>query len=391
MSTPLELFCCYAREDQEMLERLKKHLVPLQRQGQIIIWSDTNLHAGVEWEKELHRHLESADIILLLISPDFMNSEYCYSTEMKRAIQRHEQNNARVIPILLRPTYWKGAPFEKLQMLPTNAKPVKNWPSDDDAFHDITEQVNRVVSERQIQHALVEADGHAHAGRYQEALACYEQILRLDSANGPALSGKARTLSQLGKRDANMEAFPLANVDESTVRDALAAPLGKSGEQRERRTRQKERTMHDQPSTSNQGDIHILAPITGGVVGIGHGGNISANNISQGTRLSLDRATLKASLQELFGELGSAGLPAQVQMEAQTATGQAAQQVEAPTLQVAALAQHLQHVGQSLQQAKVAVEKGSRLATAVLKIAHILGPVVGGPQIVAGWFGLPLP
>ena len=98
MAAPLEVFCCYAREDQEMLEHLKKHLMPLQRSGQITIWIDTNLNAGAEWEKELHQHLESADIILLLISPDFMTSDYCYSTEMKRALERHDQGSAVVIP-----------------------------------------------------------------------------------------------------------------------------------------------------------------------------------------------------------------------------------------------------------------------------------------------------
>lgn len=89
MPAPLEVFCCYAREDQEMLMQLKKHLTPLERQGQIVVWSDTNLNAGVEWEKALHQHLESADIILLLISPDFMVSDYCYSTEMGQALTRH--------------------------------------------------------------------------------------------------------------------------------------------------------------------------------------------------------------------------------------------------------------------------------------------------------------
>src|SRR5262249_18604541 len=107
MAAPLEIFCCYAREDQQMLEHLKKHLKPLERQGQIKIWSDTNLDAGVEWEKELHLHLESADIILLLISPDFISSEYCYSTEMARAIECHDQGTAHVIPILLRYTHWQ--------------------------------------------------------------------------------------------------------------------------------------------------------------------------------------------------------------------------------------------------------------------------------------------
>src|SRR5216683_413737 len=144
MSAILELFCCSAREDQEMLTNLKKHLMPLQRQGQIMLWSETDLQAGVEWQKELHRHLERADIILLLISPDFMNADYCYSTEMGRAIERHEQGNARVIPILLRPAIWQNAPFAKLQMLPTNAMPVTIWPDRDAAFHDIAEQITLV-------------------------------------------------------------------------------------------------------------------------------------------------------------------------------------------------------------------------------------------------------
>ena len=141
MSVPLEVFCCYAREDQEMLKHLKKHLMPLQRSGQITVWSDTNLNAGVEWEKELHRHLESADIVLLLISPDFMNSDYCYSTEMKHAIERHDQGNVAVIPILLRATLWRDAPFAKLQILPRDARPVRDrsWFDIDEAFNSITE------------------------------------------------------------------------------------------------------------------------------------------------------------------------------------------------------------------------------------------------------------
>jgi hypothetical protein len=161
MPVPLEVFCCYAREDQEMLAHLKKHLMPLQRQGQITVWSDTNLNAGVEWEKELHQHLESADIILLLISPDFMASDYCYSTEMGRAIERHDQGNARVIPILLRPTFWSNAPFATLQMLPEDARPVKDrsWFDSDEAFNTITERIHQLVSELQSRCVLTQQLG----------------------------------------------------------------------------------------------------------------------------------------------------------------------------------------------------------------------------------------
>ncbi len=147
---PLEVFCCYAREDREMLIQLKKHLAPLQKQGLITIWSDIDLGAGTDWEKTLHQHLESADIILLLISADFMNSDYCYSTELRRAIERHDQGDAMVIPVLLRSTFWQNAPFAKLQMAPTDAKPVTGWSDRDEAFYDIVTHINRVVSNLRI-------------------------------------------------------------------------------------------------------------------------------------------------------------------------------------------------------------------------------------------------
>jgi tetratricopeptide (TPR) repeat protein len=391
MSTPLKLFCCSAREDWEMLEHLKKHLMPLQRRGQIVVWSDTALLAGVEREKELHRHLENADIILLLISPDFINSDYCYSIEMEHAIERHEQGSARVIPILFRSTFWQNTPFAKLQMLPTNTKPIKSWPDMDEAFHDVTEQIYRVISEHYIQRIQTEANEHAQAGRYQEALACYECILRLDSANNSALSGRANMLTRLRKDDANAKILSPTKPGEDAARDVAKTSLGTSVTpeiQRERRTRQEERIMYNKPPASNQGNIRITAPITGRIVNIGHDGYINA---SQNTPAPLDRAALKANLQELFGALGSANLPIQVQMEAQTATGLANQQVEEPALHVDALAQHFQRIGQSLQRANVTVEEGSRLATAIIKLAHLFGPVVGGTQVVAKWFGIHLP
>src|SRR5437016_2941804 len=134
MASRIEIFCCYAREDQSLLQGLKAHLMPLQRQGLITLWSDTDINAGIEWEKEINKHLNTAHIILLLVSSDFMASDYCYSKEMERAMERHERGEACVIPILFRPIIWKDAPFAKIQLLPTNAKPVtdRSWHTEDD-------------------------------------------------------------------------------------------------------------------------------------------------------------------------------------------------------------------------------------------------------------------
>jgi len=117
------------------------------RSGIINVWHDRTITAGSEWEREIDVHLNTADIILLLVSPDFMDSDYCYGIEMKRAMERHERGDARVIPIILRHVYWQRAPFGKLQALPTDAKPVTDpsWHILDRAFFDIAEGIREVA------------------------------------------------------------------------------------------------------------------------------------------------------------------------------------------------------------------------------------------------------
>jgi hypothetical protein len=147
MASTIEIFCCYAHKDRPLLKELKYHLMPLQRQGLIDEWHDSDISAGTEWEGEINKHLNTADIILLLVSPDFMVSDYCYGVEMKRAMERHEHGEARVIPIILRPVYWNRAPFGKLQALPTSAKPItgSNWHSRDEALFDVAKGITKAV------------------------------------------------------------------------------------------------------------------------------------------------------------------------------------------------------------------------------------------------------
>lgn len=142
---PVKVFCCYAREDEPLLDQLKRHLRPLQRQGMIDISHDRDISAGAEWEREIDKHLNTSEIILLLISSDFMDSDYCYSIEMKRALERHERGEACVIPIILRPVYWKDALFSKLQALPKDGKPVTTWANEDEAFLNVAEGIHQAV------------------------------------------------------------------------------------------------------------------------------------------------------------------------------------------------------------------------------------------------------
>jgi hypothetical protein len=144
---PIEVFFSYSHKDEQLRDELAKHLSILKRQHIITEWYDRQISAGTEWAGNIDAHLNRSRVILLLISSDFLASDYCYGIEVTRAMERHAAGEARVIPVILRPVDWKGAPFEKLQALPENAKPVTNWENRDQAFVDIARGIRKAVEE----------------------------------------------------------------------------------------------------------------------------------------------------------------------------------------------------------------------------------------------------
>ena len=144
---PLTLFYSYAHEDEPLRKQLEIHLSLLHRQGLISEWHDRKILPGATWAQEIDEHLERASIILLLISPAFLASDYCYDIEMQRALERHAQGLAYVVPLLLRAVDWQGAPFTHLQVLPRNAEPVTSWTNPDEAFAEISAGIRRVIEE----------------------------------------------------------------------------------------------------------------------------------------------------------------------------------------------------------------------------------------------------
>jgi hypothetical protein len=144
-SEGIEVFFSYSHKDEPLRDELEKYLSKLKRQKLISAWYDRKIGAGVEWKGQIDGHLDSARIILLLISADFLSSDYCYDIEMKRAMERHESGEARVIPIILRPVDWRGAPFGALQALPSNAIPIVLWKSRNRAFLNITNGIRNVI------------------------------------------------------------------------------------------------------------------------------------------------------------------------------------------------------------------------------------------------------
>jgi hypothetical protein len=142
---PVEVFFSYSHRDEKLRDQLEEHLANLKRQGVISGWHDRKIGAGKEWAGEIDEHLNSAQVVLLLVSSSFVASDYCHDVEIKRALERHEKGEARVIPVILRPADWHGADFGKLQALPRDARPVTSWRSRDEAFKNVAEGLRTAV------------------------------------------------------------------------------------------------------------------------------------------------------------------------------------------------------------------------------------------------------
>lgn len=143
----LKVFLSYAHRDERLRDEVEKHLSPLRRGKLIATWHDHRISPGAEIDPEIGASLTSADLILLLVSPDFMNSDYCYLREMTCALKRHRLGQAKVIPIILRPVDWIRTPIGKLLALPRDGKPVTSWSKRDEALLDVAKGIRRVVEE----------------------------------------------------------------------------------------------------------------------------------------------------------------------------------------------------------------------------------------------------
>jgi len=141
----IKLFFSYVHKDEILRNELKNHLRILTREGVISSWDDRKILPGDEWDHQIHAQLRAADIVLLLISVDFIASDYCTDVEVQIALQRHADGDVCVIPIILRAVDWTRAPFSKLQSLPTNGKPVTSYGDRDEAFLDVAQGIRKVA------------------------------------------------------------------------------------------------------------------------------------------------------------------------------------------------------------------------------------------------------
>lgn len=143
--SPKKIFISYSKADKEHLDILKTHLSTLKQSGALLTWDDNDLIPGEEWDKSILRQLIGADIIILLVSPDFLATDYIWSNELKMAMDRHVQGEISVVPVIIRPCLWEETPFAKLNALPEKGKPVTKWANRDEAWLAVAEGIKKCM------------------------------------------------------------------------------------------------------------------------------------------------------------------------------------------------------------------------------------------------------
>lgn len=140
----VKIFISYAHEDKEFKDELEKHFSVMRRNGEIEPWNDKMIMPGELWDETINTSLDNAQLLIFLISPDFL-SEYCYNIETSKAFKRHNEKSAKIVPIILRYCDWMSTPFAKFQVLPNLGKPVKDFADRDKAFLEVLEGIKKSI------------------------------------------------------------------------------------------------------------------------------------------------------------------------------------------------------------------------------------------------------
>lgn len=152
-----EVFISYSHFDEDLRDELEVHLTGLKRQGIINTWHDRKITGGSVIDSEINAYISTADIILLLISPHFIASDYCYKTELSTALQKHQDGSATVLPVILKPCDWHDLPFGKLLAAPTDGKPIVKFQTLDDGFLEVVKAIKNIIGKEADSERLQQA------------------------------------------------------------------------------------------------------------------------------------------------------------------------------------------------------------------------------------------
>ncbi len=153
----ISLVFSYSHVDEELRNELEKHLSPLKRMGKITTWHDRRIDPGQEFEHQIDHYFSEADIILLLISSDFIGSDYCYQVEMTNAMERHKRGEVVVIPVILRECAWHQLPFGSIMAATIDGKPIIKFASHDEGYVQVVDAVSRAIASMEAKKSLQSA------------------------------------------------------------------------------------------------------------------------------------------------------------------------------------------------------------------------------------------
>lgn len=228
---PPLVFIIYAREDEPFRAELKKQLLPMERSGMLRVWTDRELIAGDHWEPEIKKQLKSADLILMLVSSDYFDSDYIHAVELREAIERHERGEARVVPVIVRPCAWEtDTVVNSLQVLPTDGVPVndtRHWHTREAAWVDVVRGVRRTLQQLADERAEAEtarlaaekADAERRAAEEQRAREAAEARRREEAARAEA-DARRQAETEAARRRQQAESEHRA-TEENTWQTAL--------------------------------------------------------------------------------------------------------------------------------------------------------------------------
>ena len=206
------LFISYAHRDEGLKTQLDKHLTPLKLQKIIEKWSDRQIEGGQDWAHQIDSNLKSADIILLLVSPDFVSSEYCAGVELQEAMKRYRSGDAVVVPVILEPCDWKWLDFGKLQATPKDGKAITDWPNINSAFLDVINNIRQIAQGLLDQRQKKLDEKLAAAARYKSKV---EEVL----SDGDITPLERKTLNEL------RDLLGLTAAEAEAIKDSAYQPL----------------------------------------------------------------------------------------------------------------------------------------------------------------------
>lgn len=156
---PLKIFYCYSHVDEVIRDELQKHTKMLERRGIITNWHDRKILPSQTWDKEISEKLSESDIVILIISADFISSDYCFEVEMQEALKLHKEGKLRIIPVCARTCDWKDAPFSHIQGLPLDMKPImsEGWHNSDEAYYNVVDGLKQLIEDILQEEELAES------------------------------------------------------------------------------------------------------------------------------------------------------------------------------------------------------------------------------------------